>query len=80
VSRELHGYTLMLACEKCGLKRKIRRFPTQGAPLLGRVLDERNISIWEKGCLRCGTCRFVVLTAPPQESQVKEPVGWAKRT
>jgi len=70
----------MLACVKCGLKRRIARFPTQGAPILGDVLDEKHQAIWERGCLRCGTCRFVVLTAPPQEVEVKGPVGWSNRT
>lgn len=74
------GYTLMLKCEKCGLKKRIADVPRQGAPLLGTVLDERNIAFFDKGCLRCGVCRFIVLTAPPQETQVKGAVGWTNRT
>lgn len=76
MTASLHGYDLQLACVKCGLEKRIRRFPTAAAPALGDILTEDNISIFEKGCLRCGMCRFEVLTAPAQEPPPRGPTGW----
>ncbi len=76
---ELRGYTLMLACASCGLKRRIDDFPTQAGLHLGDVLTTDNISIFKKGCLRCGVCRFVVNSIPPASPPPAGPVGWAKR-
>jgi ferredoxin len=76
----LHGYTLMLACTKCGLKKRIDRFPTQAAFMLGDILTSEHIDIYKKGCLRCGTCRFEVLTAPEPPPPPDPPRGWTRRT
>jgi hypothetical protein len=76
---EPHGYTLMLACTSCGLKKRIRHFPTQAAFQFGDILTSAHIAIYEKGCLRCGVCRFEVLTIPPAPVPSPGPVGWAKR-
>lgn len=76
---ELHGYSLILACTKCGLKKRIRHFPTQAAPALGTILGSEAQAIWEyKGCIRCGTCQFEVLTAPKQPPPPPPPVGWTR--
>lgn len=73
------GYTLMLACTKCGLKKRIPHFPTQAAFAIGDVLTAEHIEIYKKGCLRCGTCRFEVLTAPPPPPPPAPPRGWVAR-
>jgi hypothetical protein len=74
----LHGYDLILACTACGLKKRIRGFPTQAAFLLGAILSSEHIKIFEKGCLRCGVCRFEVMSIPPPPPKPKGPVGWVK--
>lgn len=75
----LHGYDLILACTKCGLKKRIREFPSQAGLVLGDILATEHIGIFEKGCLRCGTCRFEVLSAPKPPAKPKGPTGWVKK-
>ena len=76
---ELRGYTLMLRCTSCGLKKRILRFPTQAGLLLGAILTSDHIDIFEKGCLRCGVCRFEVMSIPPPPPPPPGPRGWVKR-
>lgn len=76
---EPRGYTLELACTGCGLKKRIPHYPTQAAFLLGDILTAEHMSIYGRGCLRCGVCRFEVRSAPPPPAAPPGPVGWAKR-
>ena len=75
----MHGYDLMLACTKCRLKKRIREFPSAAGLILGDILASEHIGIFEKGCLRCGTCRFEVLSAPAPAVLSKGPTGWVKK-
>jgi hypothetical protein len=74
----LHGYDLMLRCTKCSLKKRIPEFPSAMNLAIGTILTTENIGIFEKGCLRCGTCRFEVLSAPMPAPAPKAPAGWVK--
>lgn len=75
----LHGYDLVLACVKCGLKKRITNFPTQAAFQLGTILGPEHIEIYKKGCLRCGVCRFEVMTIPPPPKDPEGPRGWVQK-
>lgn len=74
----LHGYTLMLACTKCGLKKRVAHFPEAAAFPLGTVLTDEHIKIFDRGCLRCGTVRFEVLSAPAPRPEALPPRGWTR--
>lgn len=74
----LHGYDLVLRCTKCSLKKRIRHFPSAMNLLLGTILGAESQTLWEKGCLRCGTCQFEVMSAPLNKPEPSRPVGWAK--
>lgn len=75
----LAGYTLVLRCTRCGLIKQIEDFPSAMNLPLGEILTPEHIAIYEKGCIRCGTCRFEVLTAPGVPLIPEPPVGWSPR-
>lgn len=78
-NRILLGYTLMLACTACGLKKRIAHFPECAAFPLHAILDSQHIEIYKTGCLRCGVCRFSVESVPPPPPPPAGPVGWSEK-
>lgn len=75
----LHGYDLVLGCTRCGIRKRIRQFPEAMKLVIGTILTSEHIQIFEKGCLRCGTCRFEVLSMPALPPPPPPPVGWARK-
>lgn len=73
------GYDLMLKCTGCGLMKRIPDFPMCGAFALGSVLSAEHHEVWERGCLRCGVCRFTVESIPPPPPKPAGPVGWSDK-
>ncbi len=75
----VRGYDLKIACVKCGLIKRIADFPIAAQFMLGDILGPEHIEIYKKGCLRCGTCKFEVLTIPPPPADPDGPRGWVKK-